>query len=58
MNIEQLKLILKNKNITDLKNIIYALYTNVPEAKDYIGIVAPFDKKIIKQKYTHEQVGL
>ena len=28
---------------------IYALYTNVPEAKDYIGIVAPFDKKIIKQ---------
>ena len=49
MNIEQLKLILKNKNGTDLKNIIYALYTNVPEAKDYIDIVAPLDRKIIKQ---------
>ena len=49
MNIEQLKSILKNKNVTDLKNIIYNLYTNVPEAKDYIDIVAPSEKKIVKQ---------
>lgn len=49
MNIEQLKLILKNKSLTDIKNIIYALYTNIPEAKDYIDIIAPFDKKVIKQ---------
>lgn len=49
MNIDQLKLILKNKNVTDLKNIIYALYKNVPEAKDYIEIIAPLDKKVIKQ---------
>ncbi|GAB1856861.1 hypothetical protein MHTCC0001_16970 [Flavobacteriaceae bacterium MHTCC 0001] len=49
MNIEQLKLILKNKSVTDLKSIIYMLYTNVPEAKDYIDIIAPFDKKAVKQ---------
>lgn len=49
MNIEQLKLILKNKNVTDLKNIIFALYANVPEAKDYIDVIAPFDREIVKQ---------
>lgn len=49
MNIEQLKLILKDKNITDVKNIIYSLYINVPEAKDYIDIIAPFDKEVVKQ---------
>ena len=49
MNIEQLKLILKNKSVTDLKRIIYTLYTNVPDAKDYIDIIAPFDEDIIKQ---------
>jgi hypothetical protein len=49
MDIEQLKLILKSKSVTGLKRIIYALYTNVPEAKDYIDIIAPCDKEIVKQ---------
>lgn len=49
MNIEQLKLMLRNKSVTDLKHIIYKLYTNVSEAKDYIDIIAPLDDSIIKQ---------
>ena len=49
MNIEQLKVILKNKSVTDLKRIIYTLYNNVSEAKDYIDIIAPFDGEIVKQ---------
>ncbi len=33
MNIEQLKILLKDKNITELKSVIYDQYKKIPEAK-------------------------
>lgn len=49
MNIEKLKIILKDKNVTDLKTIIYNVYNKVPEAKDFIDVSVPFEKEIIEQ---------
>ena len=49
MNIEELKIILKGKSITDLKSIIYNVYNKVPEAKDFIDVFVPFEKKVVKQ---------
>ena len=53
MNFEQLKIILKDKNVTDLKTIIYSVYNKVPEAKDFINVFVPFEKKVIKQNIEH-----
>jgi hypothetical protein len=53
MNLEQLKIILKDKNVTDLKTIIYNVYNKVPEAKDFINVSVPFEKKVIKQNIEH-----
>jgi hypothetical protein len=49
MNFEQLKIILKDKNVTDLKTIIYNVYNKVPEAKDFINVFVPLEKEVIKQ---------
>ena len=49
MNIENLKRILKGKNAADLKTIIYNVYDKVPEAKDFIDVFVPFEKKVIKK---------
>lgn len=49
MNIEQLKIILKGKNVADLKTIIYNVYDKVPEAKDFIDVSVPVEKKVIKK---------
>ena len=49
MNFEQLKIILKDKNVTDLKTIIYNVYNKVPEAKDFIDVFVPLEKEVIKQ---------
>lgn len=49
MNIEELKILLKDKNVTGLKTIIYNVYNKVPEAKDFIDVFVPFEKKVIKQ---------
>jgi hypothetical protein len=42
MNFDQLKTILKDKNVVDLKTIIYNVYNKVPEAKDFINVFVPF----------------
>tara|TARA_R110001583_G_scaffold58811_2_gene175102 strand:+ start:135 stop:671 length:537 start_codon:yes stop_codon:yes gene_type:complete len=49
MNIEKLKILLKNKSVTDLKSIIYNVYNKVPEAKDFIDVFVPFEKEVVKQ---------
>jgi len=49
MDIEELKLLLKDKNISELKDIIYKVYTKVPEAKDLIDIISSYEKEVIKQ---------
>lgn len=49
MNIEQLKILLKDKNITELKSIIYDLHKKVPEVKDYLSISIHRDAAIVKQ---------
>lgn len=50
MTIEKLKILLKNKSVTDLKAIIYSVYNKVPEAKDFIGVFVPFEKEVVKAK--------
>ncbi|QTE21407.1 hypothetical protein [Polaribacter cellanae] len=49
MNFEQLKIILKDKNVADLKTIIYNVYNKVPDAKDFIDVFVPLEKEVIKQ---------
>jgi len=53
MNFEQLKIILKDKNVADLKAIIYNVYNKVPEAKDFIDVLVPFEKGIVEQNIEH-----
>ncbi len=49
MNLEHLKIILKGKDVTFLKSIIYKLYKKIPEAKEYLDISIPHEKEIVKQ---------
>lgn len=49
MNFEQLNIILKDKNVADLKSIIYNVYNKVPDAKDFIDVFLPIEKEAIKQ---------
>jgi len=49
MNLEQLKIILKDKDITYLKNVIYTLYKKIPEAKDYLDISIPNQAVAVKR---------
>lgn len=53
MNFEQLKIILKDKNVADLKTNLYNVYNKVPEAKDFINVFVPFEKKVMKQNIDH-----
>lgn len=48
MNVAQLKIVLRDKTITELKNIIYDVYKKIPEAKDHIDSIVTIDKETVR----------
>lgn len=49
MDVTELKSRLEDKNVQELRGIVCKVYTHVPEAKDFIELIVPFDKEIVKQ---------
>lgn len=49
MDITDLKSLIKDKNALELREIICKVYIEVPEAKDFIDIIIPHNKEIVKQ---------